>query len=263
MNSNQNGHRPPSFASGSEAASETKAPVIPGGITVCGLTFGPHVKLCGRFLESLYAKTDAEEFKLRLGLNAVCEEMRGMAGEYEARYRNIRLVESPVNLFKNPMMRRMFNEPPITTEWTAWFDDDSYVLRADWLARLAIKIELHPQIDVWGVRYILFPNDDALRFARTSPSYRGKPWETRVNETGDEVPCFDFPTGGFWVARTRVLQALDWPDPRLQLAGEDFFFGEALRQNGYQVGSFERCIAVSAAERRNPSAKEVAEIPLV
>ena len=160
-------------------------------------------------------------------------------------------------------MRCLFHEPPITTEWTAWFDDDSYVLRGDWLQRLVIKTQAHPEMDAWGVRYLLFPDRDALEFAKTASWYRHLPWVIRRNEQDIPSPCFEFPTGGFWVVRTRIVKALEWPDRRLRQAGDDFFFGEALRQNGYQVGSFGRCIAVSAAERRNASAKEVVEIPAV
>jgi hypothetical protein len=232
-------------------------------LTICALTYGSHTPLCRRFLESLYGKTQAGQFHLRLGLNAACEETRALAADYAARHGNLTVVDAETNLFKSPMMRRLMHDPPIATEWTAWFDDDSHILRADWLLRLSVKMQAEPHIDAWGVRYLLFPNADALRFVTTAPWYRGKRWNLHRDENGSVSPCFIFPTGGFWVVRTRVLMALDWPDRRLQQAGDDFFFGEALHQNGFEVGSFERCIAISDAPRRNAAASEVAMVPVV
>lgn len=239
----------------------TEAVRLPGKLTICALTYGEHPDLCHRMLSSIYKNTDSEHFELRLGLNAAGESSRQMVSKFA--HGNLRCYDSRINLFKSPMMRRLFHEPPVATTWTAWFDDDSYVLRADWLQRLGIKMQAHPEIDAWGVRYLLFPDQHAIDFVRTASWYRGLPWITRMNERGIPSPCFEFPTGGFWVVRTQILQELDWPDRRLHQAGDDFFFGEALRQNGFQVGSFNRCIAVSAAERRNASAREVAEIPAV
>jgi hypothetical protein len=245
----------------SRGADEWMLDVFQGRLTVCALTYGNHPGLVSRFLTRLYALTDSAVFDLRLGLNAPCEESLAIAEGHARSHCRVMLFHSEINLFKNPMMRRMFYDPPIESEWTIWFDDDSYVTRADWLKRLALKVERDPEVDQWGVEYGIFPNDEALRFAKSSPSYRGLPWLTRRNDKGVESPYCVFATGGFWVAKTRVLRALDWPDPRLVLAGEDFLLGEALRQNGYRIGLFNRCVAVNAADRRNAFAKEVIEIP--
>jgi GT2 family glycosyltransferase len=232
-----------------------------GKLTICVLSYGDHPGLLTRFLTQLYAAEYPGVFQLRIGLNAPCDESLAIAKAFERMHPDVTIFHSSVNLFKNPMMRRMFYDPPIESEWTVWFDDDSYVKRADWLMRLALKIEREPEIDQWGVEYGIFPNDEALRFAKSSHCYRGLPWLARRNGEGVDSPYVVFATGGFWVAKTRVLRALDWPDTRLVLAGEDFLLGEALRQNGFQIGSFDRCIAVSAADRRNALAKEVVEIP--
>lgn len=234
-----------------------------GKLTICAVSYGDYPLLLGRFLGRLFDSTPQEMFSLRLGLNAPSAMSREIAERYAHRHTNIELTISSTNLFKNPMMRRLIHDPPILSEWTAWFDDDSYVKRSDWLMRLALKIQGTPQVDVWGVRYLHSPDETALQFARTSPTYRGLPWLVRQNVSGETVPCFEFATGGFWVARTRVLQSLDWPDARVVQAGDDFLFGEALRQNGFQIGSFDRCVTVSDAERRNASAEEVIRIPKV
>jgi GT2 family glycosyltransferase len=236
---------------------------FPGKLTICALAYGNHADLCERLLGSIYRHTDEALFELRLGLNAVGRATHELVREYTSQHSNLRCHQSDTNLFKSPMMRRLFHETPIDTAWTAWFDDDSHVVRGDWLQRLAIKVQAHPEIDAWGVRYFVFPCKDSLAFARSASWYRGMPWSMRAGDGGKEMPCFDFPTGGFWVVRTRILQVLDWPDRRLQQAGDDFFFGEALRQNGYQVGTFDRGVAVSAAERRNASANEVARVPVM
>ena len=72
---------------------------------------------------------------------------------------------------------------------------------------------------------------------------------------------FDFVTGGFWALRTQVIHQLDWPDPRLVQAGEDFLLAEALRQNGLTLGHFSDGIRINDAPRRNPHAPEIVQIP--
>ena len=67
-----------------------------------------------------------------------------------ARFPGTVIHDSEINLHKLPMMRRLFHEPPIETKWIVWFDDDSYVRRADWLTSLAVAIEANPAVDDVG-----------------------------------------------------------------------------------------------------------------
>ena len=202
---------------------------------------------------------------MRAGLNEVEPETLRLFRERAERHGNVELLIEPTNTFKNPLMRRLFYERPLTSEWTVWCDDDTHFTRPDWLARLRRKIRRYPSIAVWGAMYFqVNRNREFLQWIRSAAWFRGRPFERPsdpVEAADPEASRFVFASGGFWMARTEVLQELDWPDPRLLQAAEDVAFGEALRQNGYSVGPFEYGVCVSDAPRRNASAPEIRNPP--
>jgi hypothetical protein len=99
-----------------------------------------------------------------------------------------------------------------------------------------------------------------LDWIRAAKWYQGLPCLRGVDREGNEAAEFSFAAGGFWAARTDVLRQLDWPDPRLVQAYEDFLLGEALRQNQFQIGSFYHGISMHDAPRRNADAPEIREL---
>ena len=97
----------------------------PPPVTICLLTFGNYPRLARRALDSIRLNCAHGDYKLVVGANSVCEETECLLnGRYEAKDID-RLIVSPTNLSKCPMMRRMFTE--IDTEYIWWFDDDSYI----------------------------------------------------------------------------------------------------------------------------------------
>jgi GT2 family glycosyltransferase len=155
-------------------------------------------------------------------------------------------------------MRRMFREPAISSEWTIWCDDDTHFLKADWLQRLALKIESAPHVTMWGMQHLLWQNDPAvLEWIRAAAWYRGRPFARGLNLQGQDSVEFRFATGAFWAVRTSVLRALDWPDARLIQANDDFLLGEALRQNELPLAEFHYGLRINDAIRRNSAAPEV------
>ncbi|HAB17056.1 MAG TPA: glycosyltransferase [Verrucomicrobiota bacterium] len=230
-------------------------------VTLCVICYGPHVDLARRFLESLYSRTDPLLFNLRAGLNEVEPATSKLFDEFATRYGNIELFVEPRNIFKNPLMRRMFNEKPLTSRWTIWCDDDTHFTRKDWLEKLGRRIQKYPQVSLWGALYFLTSRKpQALKWIRTARWYRRVPFKWEVQDDGTKAVRFVFATGGFWAMRTEVLQQLDWPDPRLVHAGEDVLLSEALRQNGHPIGHFEQGVRINDAPRRNPSAPEVVKL---
>jgi len=237
------------------------APSLGLPLTICVLTYGPHASLARRFLTSLYEKTDPALFHLRAGLNEVEPGTHELFREYAKRFGNIEVFDEPVNVFKCPLMRRMFYEPAIMTAWTLWCDDDTFFTRADWLQRLALKIERKPRAAMWGSVHLVWRRDAFIRdWIRAARWYRGVAWQRGVNPQGQEATEFRFATGGFWAIRTEIIRQLDWPDPRLIQAHDDFLLGEALRQNQLEVGNFCRGVKINAAARRNPKAEAVRRI---
>jgi hypothetical protein len=225
------------------------APRVRFPITICALFFGDHSDLCRRLLDSIYANTDPAAFELRCGLNAVGSETRELVMSAQRRRRNVRLCESRRNIRKCPMMRRLFHRTRITTEWTLWFDDDSFVSRPDWLLSWALAAEASPEADVFGsIRYVT-PSPRIQRFIKSASWFRGKPLAT---DPGSGEPRLEFVIGGFWAVRSRFIYGIDWPDRRLIHFEDDYIFGEALRQHDAVTAPFDSGVVISAAPRRGP-----------
>jgi hypothetical protein len=225
----------------------------PFPVTICVICFGQHSGLAQRFLTNLYRYTRGDCFSLRIGLNAACAETVELAQAAAREHRNISIHTEPRNIFKSPLMAKLFSLKPIETDWVIWFDDDSFPYRQDWLPGLRLKMETQPDVDVWGNTFFTDADEAAIQFIRTASWFRGKPFN-RVKPSGEwsERPLLSFVEGGFWAVRTEVLKALQWPDPRLVQHGEDYFFGEALRQNDYRIGRYRSGVRINQAERRCP-----------
>jgi GT2 family glycosyltransferase len=239
------------------------APSVCFPVTICVLCYGANCSLARRFLESLYKNTDDELFTLRAGLNEVEEATRQLFRDYSTEFGNIDLYIEPKNMFKSPLMRRMFHQKPLASKWTLWCDDDTHFTRPDWLNRLALKIEHSPKTAMWGCIHALWRRGDEeiLAWIRKAPWYRGIPFLRGTNLDGHAATEFRFATGAFWAIRTEILYKLNWPDHRLVHANEDFLLGEALRQNNFRIENFNYGVKVNDAERRNAYAIQVTSLP--
>jgi GT2 family glycosyltransferase len=229
-------------------------PMNPLQVTICVICFGHHPRLAQRFLSNLYRYTRADQFLLRIGLNAACEETVELVRAEAREHGNIWIHSEPQNIFKSPLMARLFALQPIETDWVIWFDDDSFPYRHDWLPGLRLRMETQPDVDVWGNLFFTEGDEAVVQFIRTASWFRGKPFNyLKPSGEKSECPLLSFVEGGFWAAKADVLKALQWPDPRLVQNGEDYVFGEALRQNGFRLGRFKSGLRINQAERRCPS----------
>src|SRR5437870_4630398 len=237
-------------------------------VTICVLVYGTYFRIAKRVLVSILANCPRAEYRLAVGANAVCQETLGLlrtlrkAGEID------RLVVSSRNINKCPMMRRLFAE--VETEFIWWFDDDSFILEptalADWL-QLARQ---SPQSTViWGQQAVcdyeesFTDAEDAVRFVRTAPWYRGVPppyWrsggkgEFNFEGRGTGDGRWFFVLGGCWLIQTGAIRSLNWPDVRLIKTGDDVFLGEAIRQNGWELGNIGTPgVAINTELRRGES----------
>jgi GT2 family glycosyltransferase len=227
-------------------------PAVRFPVTICVLAYGPNVQLAERFLTSLYACTDARLFSLRAGLNEAAPATQRLFRDYAANFNNISIFDEPKNVFKYPIMRRMFYETTLATDWTIWCDDDSHFTRPDWLQRLAFKIESSPEVTMWGKAYVLWRRDRfILNWIKAATWYRGLLCLRGKDLNGKNALKFSFATGGFWAIRTDILRQLNWPDPRLVHVTGDFLLGEALRQNCLAIGHFDYGVKINDAPRRN------------
>ena len=219
----------------------------PASLTTAVLFYGDYPDLAKRCLASIYSSAAHDPVKLVIGLNAVGAKTRRIAEQYAQRRADVRLVDSRENLFKYPMMRRMFWDPDLDTEWVCWFDDDSYVT-APWWRALQQRLNQDPGVDVYGKPYFIHLKESQIPWIREAGWYRGRPLENR-----NGVPISNFVTGGWWCCRVARLKAMNWPDPRLQNNGGDVMFGVAARQHQLRQVKYHDHVEISRAKRRGAS----------
>ncbi|MGE3310142.1 MAG: hypothetical protein AB7O66_09250 [Limisphaerales bacterium] len=221
-------------------------------VTACVLLYGDHPDLAARFFDSW--RRFGTGIELRAGLNACgpgTREIVNAAAATPTGDRGIRLVESPVNLGKPGMMRRLFHTPPLATEWVVWFDDDSFLHRADWLVSLEIAIAAQPEAVMLGIpAHVDLGIGSTLRERiEAAPWFRGRP--IQPSDSAGKTARIDFILGGFWALRTSWIRRLDWPSGPITHSEDDILLGEAIRQNGGRLGRFRSGVKIDTAPRRS------------
>jgi hypothetical protein len=225
--------------------------VITPKVTICVLLYGDYPGLARQSLESIRRNCSPSEYRLVVGANAIENKTLGYVESLRAEGAIDHLILSQVNLNKCPMMRRMLDK--VETEFIWWFDDDSHVVELGALDRwLGSAGGASDRTVMWGQlawcdHPPVFGPDlhDAVTFVRRAAWYRGLPppsWraggkgEFDFHGLGSGDGRWYFVLGGCWLIRTRTVRALDWPDRRLIKMGDDVFLGEAIRQNGWELG---------------------------
>jgi tetratricopeptide (TPR) repeat protein len=251
------GRRPKAQAGAAPVALQCTPRTSQPRATVCILTYGEYPEYFHRCLDSILAFTPLEQIELRLGFNDAkssfeyaWEKLGGatvapagpectlLPGDVE-RFTfvsplgiKVRLWKSPVNIYKEPMARLIYHDVFLETEYTIWFDDDSYVEEGWWPALCRI---LDRKIDYigqpWWVNY--FPGQTEM--IQAQPWYRNLPFESRDGKLG-----IDFMTGGFMAVRSERLRQANFPDisfswsgHTLKQYGGDTLLGEIARQLGW------------------------------
>ena len=212
--------------------------------TVCMLLYGHYTREADRLLCSLMRPAWLPSFDLRIGLNDVnddtVEVVRWLRAESRAPGVSIHQFVGEPPYHKYPLMRRMFwEEDPIQTPYTMWFDDDSWVkddAPAHWFDMVETVIQQAAMIgDVWEMGY----TGNEREFIEDQPWYRNRPHQSR----------FRFCTGGWWTIRTDILQQHNWPPPELQHDGGDTMLGALCHQQQYAVKHFDKHVCINADEK--------------
>ena len=217
-------------------------------VTICVLTYGDYPALARRTLESIRFHCARSAYRLVVGANAVCRATHDYLRGLEAEGAIDRLVLSPSNLNKCPMMRKLFED--VDTEFVWWFDDDSTITTPEALPHRIRRARESPERHVqWGhVFYFSAEGDfsygtDVTGYVRRAPWFRGlepPSWtpggkgEADFEGKGTGDGRWFFVTGGCWFMRTTAIRELDWPDPALVKRNDDVFLGEAIRQRGWE-----------------------------
>lgn len=233
--------------------------VIPanmGKVTIAVILYGNFLPLAQRCLTSIYRTVTSELFELRIGMNSVSPEVRDWVNREIVPRGNVKVYDSQENLFKYPMMHRMFwSEPKLNTEWVIWFDDDSHVYDPKWLTNLNNFIGANPDAKMIGKKYFQHLKNGQVDLIHKAPWYKQKQCELRKG-----AAISSFATGGYWAARTSLLKDINWPwvpavgGPLLNNGG-DVMLGSACWQQGVAINECYQGIAISDSVRRGASHK--------
>lgn len=220
-------------------------------ITVSLLFYGDHPELADRCLRSLWERLpDARGHvrDLRLGYNAISPRTRQVTDWFvtQAAAQGWPLVtyDCPQNACKYPLMRRMLREDPVPpATWVMWFDDDSYLTGPPgwWQQLLAAAAEA----DMLGKLYtqgVVGQQWDWVSRQRWFNPQVGPPPVQRRHRG----PAFRFATGGWWLIRSQLLAAYDWPTRELRHRGGDCLLGELCRHQHLRLINWEDGVRINA-----------------
>jgi Flp pilus assembly protein TadD len=258
-----------------DAASPSPERRVPPRATVCVLTFGHYLPYFRRCLDSVLRHTPGGRIELRLGFNAApvslayarrelpaegkaAEGLSSTGGIRQESYvsrggMTVRLWESPVNLYKEPMARLMLHDVPLATDYVVWFDDDSFVEEGWWETLCPLFDRGVDYIGrPWWVNYL--PGQEDM--VRSQSWYRGVPFDAR-----DGRPGVWFMTGGFLALRSERLREANFPDTEREWKGDtlkqyggDTLLGEIARQLGWTRAAHDTHVKVNVdLEGRHPA----------
>lgn len=190
---------------------------------VCVLFYGTddrHFNLARRVLNEPLRKLAGMGARFCFGCNAIGWQTRlFLQQQLAADFSCAVVVDSPDNVYKYPMMRRMLHESGIANDFLIWFDHDSYLqedLDVDkWLNRL------HSQLTFCDIVGSI--NRSSLREDQTT-------WAKNNWPAVPAARYVSFPNPSWWAAKTHVLRDNNWPPANLGQKGGDVLLGEFVRR---------------------------------
>lgn len=210
-----------------------------------------------RCIDSIRASTPAGALEFRIACNQVGPETLGYLDTLCDALPSTRLYVDELDRRKYPAMREMFHDAaaPITTPWVLWFDDDTYVIDANWYARLRqLQRDSTDDVGCFGIPlFSRMRQSYQLQWFREAAWYRQRQFRTAQGQCAPNGNCIHFPVGWFWCARTAALLACDIPCTRLNHNGGDTTIGEQLHQGGYRTVAFnvgKSCVFTPPKSRR-------------
>jgi hypothetical protein len=212
-----------------------------GKLTVCVLCYGDYFWTQRACLDGILKTIPSDKLDLRITCNACSTQVL----EYVRTLSPTALYINEGNIFKYPAMRQMFWDPdhPITTNYVAWFDDNTWVKHLNWLNILADDIHRQSQqVGAYGPRsyrtFKLHQEKDPRGWFQQSSWYRGKDFRSKHGSPIPNGDTIHFCSDWFFVVSAEAIRQCDIPDRRLLQKGGDIVIGEQLYQNGYKIKDF-------------------------
>lgn len=168
------------------------------------LCYGDFAHLSKRCLDSIIYKATGNTFKIHVGLNQCGAETREYARNLLDSGKITTIIDSNINLNKDPMMRKLID--CVNSNYLIWFDDDGYVAQNGWDNELNDTIQKNPTIDVFGFPHV------SSRDSYYSSILRQRPWYHTSFKLGNTI---NFPIGGLWIAKKSYLEKHNYPDKNM------------------------------------------------
>jgi hypothetical protein len=245
-------------------------------LNLCFLSFGDFPSLAERSLSSISAILQSgNEYvaDIRIGLNMCSKQTIDYVNNWAKHTADVHdfpvyIYMTSTNVYKYPLMRKMFQDENELSDWVMWFDDDSFydvnnhIENIDtWWTELWEKSE---QTDMLGQIWYVPVQGNQLEWIKTQPWYSPDAGIPKYNNPKG-VPCFKFCQGAWWMLRSSVIGQLDWPVLELRHNGGDSMLGEAIRHTGFRMEMFDKNMRInadqsgvhSAAQRRGFSEHQV------
>ena len=209
-------------------------------ICVCVLFYGDDAfchNLACRVFNGSFSGVAEQGVSFRFGLNAVSDKTKNLVYEkVQNEFANAFVFESSQNIYKYPMMRRMFYYEKLSHPYLIWFDDNSYILPdtdvENWLIRVKRQLTA---CDVVGSVYTKALEPGQVGFVSSQP------WGNQYKPS----PYIKYAAGAWWAAKTYPLLANNWPPPDLKHHGGDVIMGEFCRQRDLQLCHFRDGVAIN------------------
>jgi len=218
-------------------------PVTPA---IGALLYGPYPDLHKKFLDGLWLGK-LHSLPVYLWLNVVGDKTRKLLESHPLHWRIFDSAEE--NLGKYKAMRILLDGARKDPDWNwwVWFDDDTPIVKADWLAKWKQFIDGRRDKNVCyigTIRVKHFP-PGFWDVVKAADWFKGRPPGHPLRKEG-----VDFARGAHWWLRRDVLETLDWPDRRLDHNYGDVLLGEAIHQLRLPVHKNDYGIKMDIMKRR-------------
>jgi len=231
--------------------------IIGGKLTVCVLCYGPHPELAKKCLSSLLASVPIERLDIRVATNQVPQ----VTIDYLRTLPITKLYINSENRHKYPVMREMLYDEkrPISTNYFLWLDDDTWVVKPQWINDLCQTIitNHHYNFRMYGnlmyhdLKHYAKDGGRPDQWFKAAEWYRDKQFRNRGGQV--ESPngsVIDFAVGWCWAMETAAMRAANVPCPRLGHNGGDITIGEQMHQAGYGIKQWNRGKSLIACPSR-------------
>lgn len=205
-----------------------------------------HFVLAQRVMNSALEELCHLGVQFCFGCNAVgLETERFLQEKVTSVYKNA-VVLKDKNIFRYPMMRKMFSMALCNSASCMWFDHDSYISADDvtpWFSRIQKQVAAN---DVLGSI-----NKCALDV--TTAELADTLWPSSASR-----PAYiDTPNPSWWAAKSEVLLKNNWPPDNLGQKNGNLLFGEMIRRKDLRLAHFRDgvCINVNSVGVESPNAR--------